>query len=295
MKRATAPRVWVNGQLCEAQDASIPATDLGFRSGIGIFATLRCYAGRIPHLDAHLARTVDGAAHLGIAVDTDQLVRAINTTVRANADAHTTDDTVVRLTVSAGPTDPTSPFPGAPIGQATVVVTTHDLHADPQELARIEVCTVPLPRALAHLKSTSHLSAIVAQRHARDHGADDAILVTDDGQVLEGAGGNVLSIIDGRLRTPPPDGRLLAGITRGVVLDAAARLGLTVEETPVALTTLLSADEVMLTSTVREVVAVTAVDGHTIGAGLPGPWTRSLHRAYRDGIERALGTDVDPD
>lgn len=294
MNHATEPQVWVNGHLSAAHRASIPATDLGFRSGIGIFATLRCYAGRIPHLDAHLMRTVNGAAEVGIAVDTDQLAAAIKATVRANAEVHTTDDTVVRLTVSAGPLDPTSPFPGAATGNATVVVTTHDLVVDPAHAAGIEVCTVPLPRTLAHLKSISHLSAIVAQRHARALGAQDAILITDDGLVLEGAGGNVLAISGGRLHTPANDGRVLAGTTRAAILDLAKHLGLTVDEAPLPLATLLASDEVMLTSAVREVVAVVAVDGDPIGAGRPGPWTAALHRAYRNDVEQILAADLGP-
>lgn len=285
---------WVNGHLVDAATATIPATDRGFRSGEGVFETLRCYGGHVFRLDAHLRRAVEGAEQLGIEVERELLAEAIGSTVRANTRAHSTPDTVVRLTLSAGPIEVTSAFPGTPTGTPTIVVTTHDLLADPGLAGRgIGVRSVALTRSVAHLKSVSYLAAIVAQRQARAAGADDALLVTDDAhaQVLEGAAGNVLAITGRRLHTPPDDGRLLAGIARAVVLASAADLGLEVVEAPLTLAELHRADEVAMTSSVREVVPVVAVDGRAIGDGRPGPHTATLHAAYRDEVRREAEAD----
>jgi branched-chain amino acid aminotransferase len=130
-------------------------------------------------------------------------------------------------------------------------------------------------------KTGEHLFHVLAVREARAHGAHEALLVDGAGCVTEGASSNVFAIRGGVLETPPLGAGILAGVTRGVVLEVAGGLGVRVEERPLPLSRLPEADEAFLTSTVREVLPVVRVGERPVGGGAPGPVTRRLHEAFR--------------
>jgi branched-chain amino acid aminotransferase len=217
---------WVDGALVPAEQATVSAYDRGFRSGEGVFETFRAYGDHVFRLDAHLRRAIAGAGELGFSPGPhDELARAVRRTAEANLAAFDGADSVVRLTVSAGPIDPRSPFPGQPLGTPTVVVTSHAL-ATAAGGQGVRAVAVPLARELPHVKAVSYLVAVTARRRAREAGADEALLTDADGHVLEGSSTNVFAVRDGGLVTPPLDAGLLAGVTRSVVLEVAATLGL---------------------------------------------------------------------
>jgi branched-chain amino acid aminotransferase len=281
---------WVDGHLIPADQATVSAYDRGFRGGEGVFETLRAYGDHPFRLQAHAKRAVAGAAELGFTLELDTLVQAVSTTASANLAALDGEDSVVRLTASAGPLDPDSPFPGAPVGRPTVVVTSHRLVLEPQLQAHGgTVATVALARELPHVKAVSYLVALTARRRARERGADEALLTTDDGRVLEAAAANVFAVVDGGLLTPPTREGLLAGVTRSVVLEVAATRGIPVEERPLLLDELLRADEAFLTATTREVVPLVGIDDQQVGDGTPGPVTKILQVAYREEVARERG------
>ncbi len=119
----------------------------------------------------------------------------------------------------------------------------------------------------------------------------EAILVDTAGLVTEGASSNVFAVREKRLITPALDRALLEGITRGLVLDVARSIPLPVEERDVRPEELLAANEVFITSTLREIVPVVRIDEHRIGEGLPGPVTEDLLRRFRERIPSLLGWD----
>ena len=129
-------------------------------------------------------------------------------------------------------------------------------------------------------KTGNYLNSVLALREARARGAYEALMLDAAGRVGEGSSSNVFAVRDGRLETPP-EGGILEGVTRRVVLDLAAALGLPAVELPLLPADLLSADELFLTSTTRELVPVVRVDGRPIGGGRPGPWTLRLLEAFR--------------
>jgi branched-chain amino acid aminotransferase len=280
--------VWVDGDLVPADQAVISVYDRGFRTGEGVFETLRAYGDHVFRLDAHLARARAGAGELGFEPGSARrLAEAVRDTATANLEVFDGQDTALRLTISAGRIDPRSPIPGRGQGPATVVVTSHPLTPSPPAMT---AATVPFARELPHVKAVSYLMALVAKRRARELGADEALLTDADDHVLEGASSNVFAVVDGTLVTPPATAELLPGVTRAVVLELAARLGLPVEERPLRREEVLGADEAFLTSTTREIVSLSAVDGRAVGAA-PGELTERLRGAYAAEVarERAEG------
>jgi branched-subunit amino acid aminotransferase/4-amino-4-deoxychorismate lyase len=134
---------------------------------------------------------------------------------------------------------------------------------------------------MAGAKSTSYAANLAARDAAVVRGFDDALLVGLDGLVLESSVSNVWWRVGDTLVTPTLELPILRGVTRGAVLDLALAAGYEVEEVEAPVGDLLAADEVFLTSSVREVMPVVAVDGATIGAGFPGPAAAAMQDALR--------------
>lgn len=274
---------YVDGELVPADRATVSVYDRGFRTGEGVFETLRAHGTAVFRLEDHLRRAAAGAHELGFDPGPlDGLAAAVEATARANVEV-LGDDSALRLTVSAGRIDPDSPIPGRPEGAPTVVVTSHPLAPVPSSVAAV---SVPLARELPHVKAVSYLVAVTARRQAAERGAGEALLTDPTGHVLEGAASNLFVVTGGRLVTPPRGAGLLAGVTRQVVLELAAREGIAVEERPLLLREVLAADEAFLTSTTRGLVPLRAVDDAPLPTGDgPGPVTTRLRRAYAEEVE----------
>ncbi|MFD7946351.1 aminotransferase class IV, partial [Streptomyces sp. NPDC059744] len=150
------------------------------------------------------------------------------------------------------------------------------------------VITVPWTRnergALAGLKTTSYAENVVALARAHEQGASEALFANTVGQLCEGTGTNVFVVLDGRLHTPPLASGCLAGITRALVVEWAGA-----HETELPMDVLEHADEVFVTSSLRDVQAVHRIDGREL-PGTPGPVTAKAMRVFD---ERA-GNDLDP-
>ena len=122
---------------------------------------------------------------------------------------------------------------------------------------------------------------MLAVREARAIGAQEALLLDDAGFVTEGSSSNVFAVSEGRVRTPPLAAGILEGVTRAVVLRLARAEGLPVDEVPLRPEDLERADELFITSTVREILPVTRLGDGAVGGGRPGPITYRLHQAFR--------------
>jgi D-alanine transaminase len=284
---------WVDGAVVPLVEARVSVLDQGFRTGEGVFETIRVYAGHPFRLGAHLDRAAAGAERLGfVPPDHAHLRAAVHELVAANAGV-VVGDLGLRLTLTGGPLDPDSPFPGRPLGRPTVVATVQPLAIAPGIYARgITAAVVPWARELPEIKAVSYLAASLARARARELGADEALLTAGHGVVLEGAASNVFAVVDGGLVTPPLDAGLLAGVTRGVVLELAAAAGMVVRERLVTVRELCAAAEVFLTASTRELVPLVSIDGEPVGNGAPGPVTQRLLAAYRAEVarERAAAT-----
>ena len=247
--------------------------DEGVLRGRAVFETIRVYERHPFRLDAHLDRLAASALRIGLPpVDRSGLTLAVEHALAAAEQP----DAVLRLLWTPG-----REGAGKPTGLA--LVSTLPVGHKELRARGLRVATVPwTPGALiAGVKSTSYAENIAAQEDAARRGADDALFVTLEDVVLEGPTSNVFFREDRRLLTPSLELPILAGVTRATVIELATDAGYGVEEGRFPLERLLAAEEVLLTSSIREVMGVVAVDGHTIGHGEPGPAAASLQRALR--------------
>ncbi|MEW2604674.1 aminodeoxychorismate lyase [Streptomyces sp. NPDC047916] len=272
-------RIWVNGGLRDADDARLSVLDHGLTVGDGVFETVRVADGRPFALTRHLERLTRSARGLGLAgPDHDAVRRAVAAVVEANP----VELGRLRITYTGG----LSPL-GSDRGDAapSLVVALGGTTRRPDSTA---VVTVPWTRnergAVTGLKTTSYAENVVALARAHEHGASEAIFPNTVGQLCEGTGSNVFVVLDGRIHTPPIASGCLAGITRALTLEWTGA-----QETELPLDVLERADEIFLTSTLRDIQAVHRVDGREL-PGAPGPVTAKAMRVLE---ERAAG-DLDP-
>jgi branched-subunit amino acid aminotransferase/4-amino-4-deoxychorismate lyase len=256
------------------------ADDGGVLRGRAVFETIRVYDGHPFRLDAHLDRLAVSAARIGLPpVDADGLALAAEEALAAAG----RPDAVLRLLWTPG-----REGEGKPTGLA--LVSTLPEGYDEQRRHGIRLAVVPwAPGALiAGTKSTSYAENMAAQDEAARRGAHDALFVAPDGVVLEAPTSNVWWREERRLLTPSLQLPILAGVTRATLLELVSDLGYGVEEGLFPLERLLAADEAFLTSSIREVMPVVAVDDAQIDDGRPGPAAESLQRALRSAAGATL-------
>jgi branched-chain amino acid aminotransferase len=274
----------VNGEIVPAGQARVSVLDNGFTFGDSVYEVLRTYGGRPFEAGRHFRRLRASADRLGIAVpgsDGDLLGQ-----VRALLARTGDDECYVRIIVTRGVGNSSYDF-DAVVGP-TLVMIAKGLSPYPErhyaEGIRVAAVDVRRNHRLSldpAIKSSNLLNNILAVREARDRGAEEPLLLSVEGFLAEGASTNVFVAKDGVLRTPPLETGILAGITREVVIELAAGLGLPCRAEPLRLGDLLGADEAFLSSTTREVVPIHAVDDRPVGDGRPGPLTRRVMEAFR--------------
>jgi len=281
-------RVLIDGVSFPPEGAKISAYDRGFLYGDSVFETVRTYGGRLFALGEHLERLVRSASLIGIQlpVTSEQLAAE---TERVVAEAGNPESRArIMVTRGSGPVDldPSSAEqPLRVIFVAPLVTPPAEHYRDGIAVHCVE--TVRASDAAGSAKLGNYLASALALRHARSAGAVEALVVNRDGVVVEGPTSNVFMVRDGALVTPPLEIGVLAGITRALVIERAAELGLEVRYAAYPAAEVVRSQELFFTSTLREIIPVVQMDGQPIGDGKPGPVTRSLHRALR----RHVGLD----
>ncbi|MGX2998254.1 aminotransferase class IV [Streptomyces sp. JNUCC 64] len=271
-------KIWLDGALRDGASARVSVFDHGLTVGDGVFETMKTSGGRAFALTRHLDRLARSARGLGLPEpDPDEVRRAC----RAVLDANPVERGRLRVTYTGGDSPLGSDRGGNP---PTLVVA---LGPVPPPAVTTAVVTVPWTRnehgALAGLKTTSYAENVVALARARERGATEALFGNTAGRLCEGTGSNVFVVLDGELHTPPVASGCLAGITRALTVEwTGAR------ETDLPLDVLERAEEIFLTSTLRDVQAVHRVDGRELPA--PGPVTAKAARVF---AERSAD-DLDP-
>ncbi|MFD5367573.1 aminotransferase class IV [Streptomyces sp. NPDC127103] len=272
-------KIWVNGGLHDAETALVSVLDHGLTVGDGIFETVKAVRGETFALTLHLERLTRSARGLGLPdPDLDEVRRAC----AAVLDANPMELGRLRITYTGG----LSPL-GSERGDAGTSLIV-GLGETGRRADSTAVITVPWTRnergALTGLKTTSYAENVVALARAREQGGSEALFANTVGQLCEGTGSNVFVVVDGRILTPPVSSGCLAGITRALTVAWTGA-----QEADLPLDVLESADEIFLTSTLRDVQAVHRVDGRELSPA-PGPVTAKAMRIFDEHAAR----DRDP-
>jgi len=276
-------RIYLNGKLVPARDASISVFDHGLLYGDGVFEGIRAYNGRVFMLPEHIARLYRSARAIDLAIPLTPaaMVRAVLRTCRANRTANGYIRLIVTRGVGSLGLNPyTCRRPQVIIIAATIQLYPPRLYR--QGLAVITAGTIRnhTESLSPQIKSLNYLNNILAKIEALNAGCGEALLLNPQGFVAEATGDNIFVVQGRRLTTPPPWCGTLEGITRNVVMRLATEAGYEVREGVLTRYDLYTADEVFLTGTAAEVIPVVRIDHRTIGSGKPGPVTGRLARAF---------------
>ncbi len=280
----------VDGKLGSAEDRLLSPLDQGFLFGASVYETVRTYEGRVFLLERHLERLRQSASALDITLDvTDEELEArVEETLVAAGNAEAS----IRIVVSAGVGS--IDYRAESASRPTVVVIVRPLPEYPESLYRqgARAVIVPMMRATRggldpRIKSSNLLTNLLALREAQRQKAYEALMLNPEGEVAEGSMSNVFIVAKRVIRTPPLSAGLLEGITRELVVEVAREKGYAVEERGFKPAELLSADEVFITASARQIVPIVQVNETRIGGGKPGPVTIGLIAAYKEKV-RAL-------
>jgi len=239
----------LNGVLTSADEATVPATDRALTHGLGLYETLKLMRGVPVFFEEHIARLDLGLEELGLGRPATREEMAEQ--ICRLSEAGDVPEGACRVLVTAGPPDGT---PG-------LIIQT-DRRAFPARPLR--VISYRGVRVRAQLKAMTVMQSYLAQRAATAAGADDAILVDDEGRMFEGATSNMFLVRGGGLVTPPAEGAILPGVMRAKVEELASANGIPVVEAFARVADLRPDDGMLLTSSVRGIVPVDSVDGHQL-------------------------------
>ncbi|CRK81988.1 branched-chain-amino-acid transaminase [Neobacillus massiliamazoniensis] len=276
--------IFLGGQFVKKEDAVISVYDHGFLYGDGVFEGIRVYTGNVFRLDAHLKRLYESAQSimLQIPYTKEEMTQLIVETIRKNQ----LESAYIRVVVSRGKgnlgLDPSSCL------NPNVIIIAEELAMFPKEFYEhgIKIASVASrrnrPDVLSpQVKSLNYLNNILVKLEANQAGVQEALMLNDQGYVTEGSADNIFIVKNGIVYTPPVYLGALEGITRNAILDVARAQGFEVRETPFTRHDVYVADEVFLTGTAVEVIAVVEVDGRIIKDGKPGNVTNQLLEEFR--------------
>lgn len=276
------PLVYLNGAFLPSDQAQVSVFDRGFVFADGVYEVIPAYGGRLFRQPQHLARLDNSLA--GIRLSNPLAARDWQTMFTRLVEAGGAADQSVYLQVTRGPAERDHAFPK----QITPTVFAYSQplkYPEPAQLAAgVAAITVPDIRwQRCDIKAIALLPNVLMRQQAIEQGAAEAILLRD-GCMTEGSASNIFLVLKGTLVTPPKGPFILPGVTRDLALELARAHGLACEERAVTESELRSADELMLSSSTKELLPITRLDGRPVGSGKPGPLHARLHALYQDYI-----------
>lgn len=253
----------------------MPVSDSAYLYGLGIFETLRSIGENILFIKEHLARMERNAKLLGLALpfSKKKIGDEIAKTVRTNK----LKEAMIRVTLSESES-----------GKPNLVIVARPFEPYPKECYDKGGKMVVIRSAknsateVASIKTTNYLPKILGRREIEKRGAVEGALLNANGMVSEGASSNIFIVRGGRIATPPLSEGLLPGTRRRAVIDLAHKLGIPIDELPLKLNELQEADEIFVTSTLKDVLPIGSFEGRKVGKAAPGPVTAKLMHVYRE-------------
>lgn len=286
--------IFLDGKFVPEGDAKVSVFDHGLLYGDGIFEGIRFYNGRVFKLEEHLERLWDSARSicLEIPMGRNEMTEALLETIRQNG----LREGYIRLVVTRGvgnlglnPVQCKRP-------SVIIIATTITLYPKEVYESGLTVVTCATRRTGAAalnpaVKSLNYLNNVMARIEANLAGADEALMLNEAGNVAECTADNIFIIKRSQIFTPPIAAGALRGITRSVVFDIAAELGLKITETDITRHDVFVADECFLSGTAAELIPVIKADGRVIGNGMPGSITARMIGRFRE-LTRETGTPI---
>ena len=287
----------VEGKLLPPEQAMVPVLDRGFLYGDSVYEVVRTYGGRPFEMERHLVRMERTAQRIDLTLPPRETILG---ELQRTLDAAGNAESYARIVVTRGIGEfGLSPFLAR--GEHRLVLIVRPLVAPTEEqyerglrMAIAKTRRNPRQALDPALKTGNYLNNILAVKEAHEAGADDAILLDLAGRVTEGSTSNVFFVQHGVLVTPPLELGILEGVTRAVIIGIARDEGFLVHEEPHGPEALAAADEVFMTSTLREAMPVTSLvflesrgdQVRQIAGGKPGPVAKRLRAAFRSYVER---------
>ena len=278
-------QVHLNGQLVDAESASVSVFDTGFLHGGSTFTTMLAHNGVVFRLADHLSRLLETVDLLGIraTATAESLTRAVEEVLAANGLA----EARMRMTLSPGSTKSDEP---------TTLVTAEPLPEYPAEWYERGVAVVisSFRQSMADptfgYKTGCYFPRVLARQEAQRKGAEEALWFTPDNRLAEACFCNVFLVRDGAVATPPRDTPVLPGVVRQTVMELCETLDIEcVDQSALTIHDVLAADEVFLTSSTMGVRPVVRIERHVVGEEKPGDITRQLMAAYRRILDDECG------
>lgn len=272
-------QVYLNGEFLRVDEAKVSVLDRGFIFGDGIYEVVPVYQGKAFRMAEHLNRLDRSLAALRIAQPFD---RAGWITLIEQLLARTNLDTcIVYLQVTRGVARRDHQFPATPVAPTVFgMISAWTPPPAAQRTQGLSAISIPDERWLhCEIKSVSLLGNVLAKQQAVDANADEVVQFRD-GYLTEGSSTNIWVVSGGKLLAPPKDNLILEGIRYGLMGELAAQAGIPFEARRITQQEVESADELMLSSATKEVLAIVSLDGKPVASGKPGPVFQQLRAGY---------------
>ena len=287
--------IFLNGEYMPIEEAMVPVLDRGFIFGDGVYEVIPVYSKRAFRLEEHLHRLQHSLD--GIRLDNPHSIDEWTAITNKLIEANQGEDQYLYLHITRGAAKRDHAFPSPPVSP-TIFMMSSPLLSPPAALLQSGVGAVTATdnRWLrCDIKSIALLPNVLLRQTAVDAGCAETILIrrnTGDNAdfMTEGAASNIFVAKDGTLIAPPKDNLMLPGITYDVILEIAAANDIPSQVRKVGVAEVFSADELLMTSSTKEVMPITKLDGKPVGTGKPGAMFAKLHalyQAYKRDVMRA--------
>jgi D-alanine transaminase len=285
--------VYLNGDYLPIEEAKVSVLDRGFIFGDGVYEVIPAYGGHPLRLPHHLQRLQNSLDAIRLANPRSQ--SAWTEIIASVIEKNQGEDQYIYLQVTRGVAKRDHRFPDG--NSPTVFVMSSPLLPVDRHLLEQGVAAITLDDIrwrYCNIKTTALLGNVLLRQQAVEQDAAEAILIRDN-DVTEGAASNLFIVLDGVIITPPKSDLLLPGITRDLVVELAKYHQLPCEERPITPQELQQAEEIWLTSSTKEILPVTRLDGNRVGNGTPGTVWHTMYQYYQDNkAQLRQGKDLNP-
>jgi len=277
--------IYYKGKFLKESETCLSPFNRGFSFGDGVFETMRVYSGKVFRLESHINRLFKGLDLLGIERNAD--LGLIENALISLIDKNSLDDASIKISAFREECPGLDPVSGL---KACYLITSSSFDFKRKERygkgVSAGIVTIRRNQSSPHvfIKSLNFLENILGRKEAHDNGYDEAVFLNNLGFVAEGSISNIFTVKNSVLLTPSLETGILKGVTRDVVIELAADVGIKCSENFLKTDELLTADEVFMTNSLMEIIPVREINGQMLGNRCPGIITADFMRMYREKV-----------